>query len=192
MSKKSIDTSERKRKLRADPGMYAKMRRQRRQKARIGGGMIDHVAASKGQAIGPNHIRRDAFAARRNIANVGEAKYDQYDYIPTSYEQGVRDAAAGLDLPVEASRQAREGFTNKHRERLRLLIHMLASMTGRTTKDLWRMRKRLACQYMVQTGLSSSTSESRQLLDNHPMPDVLLCKIIDSIVSHVKTKQKQH
>lgn len=190
-----------KRKLRADPGMYVKMRKQRRQKVKVGGGMIDHTKPQQS---------RDQRQFRRELKAIGNAKplaewidktidvnysYSgqlndiadtQTKYQPTKYESGVRDAAAGRELAHDASRSEREGYVNKHRERLKLLVHMFAAKTDNTTARVWRMRKRLAAQYMVRSRIATSSQEAREIIDKHPMPDVMLCKVFDSIVAHTK------
>ena len=138
-------------KLKSDPGMYAKMRRQRRQKMRWAGSMLDNATRQ------PGYDERQARRERRGLQTDGGTVQSIQDtqavYRRTRYEQGAKDHQDGLPPSASLDRAARDGYNNSARDRSRLACSVIAARGNTTAKNVYRMRVRLCSRYLNESGI---------------------------------------
>lgn len=137
---------------------YAKVRIQKRQKARNIRQLIDRIDYDKGAAISDSHIRKDAFSASKGIKaldadGLALVKAGQYDYLPTAYEQGAR-LGRHHQRPTDKNTALQAGFNRSVDEAIMFLCSVIASRhptnSAITARDIYRRRRRIAQSYLVR------------------------------------------
>lgn len=145
------ESNARTRKYKADPAMFAKMRRQRRQKLRWAGSMLD--TATRQPGYDERQARREAKGLRLDGGTVQSIQDTQSVYKRTRYEQGARDHQDGLPPSASLDRVARDGYNNSARDRSRLACSVIAARGNTTAKNVYRMRVRLCTRYLSESNI---------------------------------------
>ena len=160
-----------------------KTRKQRKQKAKAGSsGLIDKVKQPKPGSLVRYLIEAKALA-KGDLTNI---EGSQEKYRPTSYEAGHRAAQSGEADISNDNRQAKDGYANSHKEQLKFACHLLSAKTGKSTTDIWRMRRRLAAIWLYKTGQADSQEEAKEMVKDTRQGNILLAKTIKQLVENTK------
>ncbi len=184
-SQKALDKGGR----RKPASIHAKIRMQKRQKARNIRQLIDRVDYDKGAAISENHIRSGAFSARKKVDALDDKGYSiiaagQYDYMPSKYEQGVRLGKTSDPRSSEKHRTVRAGIKTAIDETIRLRCAQIAAIKGQglTADTVYRRRRKLCAAYLRGLGWTTDAAKDYVHADTADS-DVHIRDILTDIVA---------
>jgi hypothetical protein len=178
----------------ADSRTYARIRIQKKQRAKDIRQLIDRVDYDRGAAISEKHLRQGAFSPSKKVKDLSPesmelVKAGQYAYLPSLYEQGARLGKTADPRTSDKHRTIRAGISAAIDETIRLRCAQIAAAKGAglTADVVYRRRRKLCAAYLVGQGWTLDKAKEyvhADTMDSDIHIRDTLSSIVQSIVTH--------